>query len=84
MTPATAAWTRWPHGGTPEMLLVLPDCPATDPDANGCSEYEGHPGGHTWQVDDPWNPVPHPGGEQPEQEAAPSTEGPQSVSTAPE
>jgi len=58
MAATTAGWTRWPQsGGGPEILLVLPDCPATGPDKDACSEYEGHPGGHTWQVDDPWNPL---------------------------
>lgn len=54
-TATTAIWTRWPPGGTPEILLVLPDCPATDPVHGGCCEYEGHPGGHNWQVHDPWD-----------------------------
>lgn len=53
----TAVWTRWPHDGTPETLLVLPDCPATHAEHGGCCEYEGHPGGHSWQLHDPWNPT---------------------------
>jgi hypothetical protein len=57
-TATTSAWTRWPHGGDAQIVLVLPDCPITDPDQDGaCSEYENHYGEHTWQVDDPWNPV---------------------------
>jgi hypothetical protein len=52
----TAIWTRWPHNGVPEVLLVLPDCPATHPAHGGCCEYEGHSGGHTWQVHDGWDP----------------------------
>jgi hypothetical protein len=57
----TSAWTRWSHGVSPQIVLVLPDCPTADPDRGGtCSEYECHQGGHTWQVDDPWNPVVEP------------------------
>lgn len=51
----TAVWSRWPPNSTAATLLVLPDCPATHPEHGGCSEYEGHPGGHTWQLIDPWN-----------------------------
>ncbi|MBD0736960.1 hypothetical protein [Streptomyces sp. CBMA29] len=54
----TAVWSRWPLNSTPAILLILPDCPATHPTHGGCSEYEGHPDGHTWQLHDPWNP-PH-------------------------
>ncbi|WP_225846873.1 hypothetical protein [Streptomyces sp. HPF1205] len=57
---ATSAWTRWNENAGPEIVLVLPDCPATDPEQNAaCSEYESHGGGHTWQVDDPWDPAAH-------------------------
>jgi len=57
--PTTAAWTCWAHDATPHVVLVLPDCPVTHPEEDRvCSEYEGHPGGHTWQVEDPWNPRP--------------------------
>ena len=56
--PTTAAWTCWAHDAIPHVVLVLPDCPVTNPDEDrGCSE-SGAPraGGHTWQVEDPWNP----------------------------
>lgn len=57
-TATTSAWTRWNQNVGPQIVLVLPDCPTTDPDQDeSCSEYEHHHGGHTWQVDDPWNPV---------------------------
>jgi hypothetical protein len=57
-TPTTGAWTRWNQSDGPQIVLVLPDCPTTDLDLNeSCSEFEFHQGGHTWQVDDPWNPV---------------------------
>lgn len=54
---ATSAWARWNRGGQ-AIVLVLPNCLAIDPHRHEtCSEYELHPGGHTWQVDDPLNPV---------------------------
>jgi hypothetical protein len=54
-TETTSVWARW-NEGVPEVVLVLPDCPAIDPERNMiCSEYEFHVGGHTWQVDDPWD-----------------------------
>lgn len=57
-TATTGAWTRWERGAGPQIVLVLPDCPVTGPDRGGtCSEFEHHKGGHTWQVDDPWNPA---------------------------
>jgi hypothetical protein len=56
----TGAWTRWNGNVAPQVVLVLPDCPATDPEQDqACAEYESHPGGHTWQVDDPWDPAEH-------------------------
>ncbi|MFJ1582073.1 hypothetical protein ACIOC1_01965 [Streptomyces sp. NPDC088197] len=58
---STAAWSRWLHDSTPDTLLVLPDCPASHPAHGGCGEYEGHPGGHTWQIDDPLEPPLHSG-----------------------
>lgn len=70
MTATTGGWARWPDGGSPEVLLVLSDCPATGPNKDACSEYEGHPGGHTWQVADPWNPLPGSGDERVELDAA--------------
>lgn len=55
-TDATGAWTRWNADAGPEVVLVLPECPATGPEEGAvCSEFESHHGGHTWQVDDPWN-----------------------------
>jgi hypothetical protein len=56
-TATTSAWTRWNHNQNPHIVLVLPDCPTRNPDQDTtCSEYELHHGGHTWQVNDPWNP----------------------------
>jgi hypothetical protein len=45
-----SVWTYWPAGGLPEKVATLPDCP----DERGCTEYAGHPGGHTSDVHDPW------------------------------
>jgi hypothetical protein len=56
----TGAWTRWNENVAPQVVLVLPDCPTTDPEQDAaCSEYESHAGGHTWQVDDPWDTAEH-------------------------
>ncbi|MEC3995132.1 hypothetical protein VSR01_16980 [Actinacidiphila sp. DG2A-62] len=55
-TETTGVWTRWNATDAPEVVFVLPDCPATDPEQQAiCSEFEFHDGGHTWQVDDPWD-----------------------------
>lgn len=53
--PGTGAvWTRWSRDGPPAVLLVLPDCPATEADTREpCGEYDGHPGGHTYELTDP-------------------------------
>jgi hypothetical protein len=57
-TATTSAWTRWNQSAGPQVVLVLPDCPTTGSETGTvCAEYEFHPGGHTWQIDDPWNPV---------------------------
>ncbi len=57
-TASTSAWTRWNRDADPQIVLVLPDCPATGPgQGEACSEYEHHRGGHTWQVEDPADPA---------------------------
>ncbi|MGW5354009.1 ATP-binding protein [Streptomyces sp. NPDC004031] len=47
-----AVWARWGEG--PPCLVVLPDCPAVDPGApdEACCSYDGHPGGHSYQLTD--------------------------------
>jgi hypothetical protein len=46
-----AVWARWSGEGRLE-LVRLPDCPGEDESA--CNEYVDHPGGHSFQVHDPW------------------------------
>jgi hypothetical protein len=49
-----SVWTHWPTGHLPATLTVRPDCPVRDPaSAEPCCEFADHPGGHTWQLDDP-------------------------------
>jgi DNA-binding XRE family transcriptional regulator len=51
-----ALWTHWTRGHHPGSLLLLPDCPATDHrTGRPCCEYARHPGGHTYQLTDPWH-----------------------------
>jgi hypothetical protein len=45
-------WTAWNDGTEPHALVELPDCPAVR-HGEACSEYEGHPGGHSWELVDP-------------------------------
>jgi anti-sigma regulatory factor (Ser/Thr protein kinase) len=48
-----AVWTRWSRDSPPAVLLVLPDCPATEAGTREpCCEYGGHPGGHTYELAD--------------------------------
>ncbi|WP_354380563.1 hypothetical protein [Streptomyces sp. PvR034] len=50
----TALWARWPEGRSCHAVFVRPDCPVGDTDSGaGCSEFQFHPGGHTWQLTDP-------------------------------
>jgi hypothetical protein len=71
-----SVWARWARGHQPATVLVLPDCPATSCDQaqEPCCEFAGHPGGHTWELDDPWRvespPEPEP---EPEPELAPTS-----------
>jgi len=47
----TAVWAVWRDGCRP-YLMVLPDCPEISHDAHeeGCGGYQGHPGGHAWEL----------------------------------
>ncbi|WP_324289543.1 GNAT family N-acetyltransferase [Streptomyces sp. H27-G5] len=53
----SALWARWTDQGPLDELMWLPDCPAGDdtPGASGdgCCQFLGHQGGHTWEVTDP-------------------------------
>ncbi|MFF7363185.1 hypothetical protein [Streptomyces sp. NPDC008125] len=46
----TALWLRWAEM-TVVDLVVLPDCPAVAPGADGdaCCLFAGHPERHTWK-----------------------------------
>ncbi|MFJ3858134.1 hypothetical protein ACIPRL_18055 [Streptomyces sp. NPDC090085] len=53
----SAVWTEWTQDNPPEIVRVRLDCPFTDRSpggtGDGCSQYKGHPGGHTWEISDP-------------------------------
>jgi hypothetical protein len=49
---AGSLWTAWNDGTEPRALVELPDCPAVR-HGEVCSEFEGHPGGHSWELADP-------------------------------
>jgi hypothetical protein len=49
---AGSLWTAWNDGTEPHALVELPDCPAVR-HGEACSEFEGHPGGHSWELADP-------------------------------
>lgn len=50
-----SVWAPWHTGAEPAGVVRLADC---DADSAGgavvCEEFAGHPGGHTWQMADPW------------------------------
>lgn len=46
-------WAVWIEGGAPH-LTVLPDCDvSTDDGMDGCCNFAGHAGRHTWALYDP-------------------------------
>ncbi|WP_225849849.1 hypothetical protein [Streptomyces sp. HPF1205] len=47
-----AVWARWSRPEGEVRLVVLPDCPAVGPPpaGEGCCEYGGHPGGHSYEL----------------------------------
>ncbi|WP_335983751.1 hypothetical protein [Streptomyces sp. CA2R106] len=51
---AGTVWAAWRDGAEPCLAVLLPDCPATTADGDeGCSEFAGHPGTHSWELADP-------------------------------
>ncbi|BBA98825.1 hypothetical protein RVR_5169 [Actinacidiphila reveromycinica] len=50
---AGTLWALWRDGGGPSAVLEIPDCPAGREVDSPCSEFEGHSGGHSWELDDP-------------------------------
>jgi len=50
-----SVWARWHAYDAPREVLRLADCDGADRDgADVCEEFAEHPGGHTWQLADPW------------------------------
>ncbi|MBD0740427.1 hypothetical protein BGM09_13710 [Streptomyces sp. CBMA29] len=48
-----AIWLRWLDSSVYSALAVLPDCPAASPGGgDGCCEFDGHSGGHSWELAD--------------------------------
>lgn len=43
--------TAWNDGTEPRALVDLRDCPAVR-HGEACGEFEGHPGGHSWELVD--------------------------------
>ena len=60
-----SVWARWEHrsGGNgadaPIALTVLPDCRvrAPEPLDETCCQYADHPGGHCYDLTNPWHPT---------------------------
>jgi hypothetical protein len=51
---AGTVWAAWRDGAEPCLAVLLPDCPvATADGGEGCSEFAGHPGAHSWELADP-------------------------------
>lgn len=49
---AGTLWALWRDGGVPHVVIEIPDCLAGRDVDCACSEFEGHPGGHSWELDD--------------------------------
>lgn len=57
----TSVWTRWTRGNQPGDVFVQSDCDTASSPETGrepCGEFAGHPGGHTFDIDDPWTRTP--------------------------
>ncbi|MFJ5614253.1 hypothetical protein ACIQCJ_33360 [Streptomyces sp. NPDC093221] len=54
-----SVWARWDRSEGPLALTVLPDCRvrAPEPLDEGCCQYADHPGGHCYELTDPWQPT---------------------------
>lgn len=51
--PTTGAvWALWESTGA-LLIEVLPDCPESSAEGDGCAYYLDHEGGHSWDVYDP-------------------------------
>ncbi|MFJ2957071.1 hypothetical protein [Streptomyces sp. NPDC087270] len=55
---AGTVWALWREGETARAAIEIPDCPAVRAeDDDACSEFAGHPGGHSWTLGDPPQPA---------------------------
>lgn len=50
---AGTLWALWRDGAEPSAVIEIPDCPAGREVDEPCSEFAGHPGGHSWELSDP-------------------------------
>ncbi|MFI0718234.1 ATP-binding protein [Streptomyces sp. NPDC021224] len=54
-----SVWTSWFRNGIPAAVEVRADCEVVSGCARGsepCCEFDGHPGAHSFDVDDLWGP----------------------------
>lgn len=49
-----SVWTTWNDARHPAEISTRPDCLARTTD-EVCCAFAGHPGGHTYEVTDPWH-----------------------------
>ncbi|NUS15247.1 MAG: hypothetical protein HOY69_28265 [Streptomyces sp.] len=49
---AGSLWATWCDDAEPSVVVELADCPVVR-DGEACSEFAGHPGGHSWELADP-------------------------------
>lgn len=55
---AGTLWALWRDRVEPVSVLELPDCSAVHSDDDAaCSEFEGHPGGHSWELSELPSPL---------------------------
>lgn len=50
---AGTLWAQWRDRSDPTTVVEKADCSAGREADNSCSEFKGHPGGHSWELDDP-------------------------------
>ncbi|MFF0447010.1 hypothetical protein ACFYT4_11440 [Streptomyces sp. NPDC004609] len=50
-------WVLWECGREPDVVAVLPDCPAVNTlpgaEVDACTLFDSHPGGHCFEFSDP-------------------------------
>lgn len=50
---AGTLWAQWRVRCDPTVVVERADCPAGRDLDRPCSEFQGHPGGHSWELADP-------------------------------